>query len=439
MTFIEPDLRDDVRRTVADALGAEVASRFLRSFDDILAGTVLRLEDGTTFVLTGDIPAMWLRDSSAQVRPFLALADRSPRIRELVEGLIRRQVACILIDPYANAFNSAPDGAGHQGDLTDLGPRIWERKYEVDSLAYPLQLASMYWRATGSTSWCDADFHAAARLVVDVWTTEQDHEAASPYRFERPDAPVPTDTLVRGGLGPLSAPTGMTWSGFRPSDDACTYPYNVPGNAMATVALRQLAEIAREILGDTDLAERAEHLGDQMRRGMDEHALVEVPGHGRVWAYEVDGLGHSLVMDDANVPSLLSLPMIGFCQPDDPDYLATRQLVLSRANPYYVEGRAASGIGSPHTPSGTIWPIALAVQGITSRDDDERARLLGTLLATDGGTGLMHESFDADDPAQYTRPWFSWANAVFSELVLDMAGISASTLVAAPVRGGERR
>ncbi|HEY0187234.1 MAG TPA: glycoside hydrolase family 125 protein [Cellulomonas sp.] len=438
MTAIEPAVRDEVRRAVVDALGQQTAVRFLRCFDDVLAGTARRLADGTTFVLTGDIPAMWLRDSSAQVRPFLALADRSAATRDLIEGLIARQAAFIRTDPYANAFNAAPDGAGHRGDLTELSPWVWERKYEIDSLAYPLQLAFMYWRATGRTGWCDARFHEAARIVVDVWTVEQDHDARSPYRFERPDAPVPTDTLSRDGRGPRHAPTGMTWAGFRPSDDACTYPYHVPGNAMATVALAQLAAIAHDLLGDGELADRATALADRIRAGMAEHALVEVPGRGRVWAYEVDGLGGQVLMDDANVPSLLSLPMIGFCPVDDPVYRATRELVLSPTNPYFVAGSAAAGIGSPHTPPGTVWPIALAVQGITSRDEAERAELLATLLATDAGTGLMHESFDADDPTRYTRPWFSWANATFCELVLDMAGLPVSPLAAAPLPG-ERR
>jgi meiotically up-regulated gene 157 (Mug157) protein len=142
-----------------------------------------------------------------------------------------------------------------------------------------------------------------------------------------------------------------------------------------------------------------------------------------VYAYEVDGRGGVLLADDANTPSLLALPLTGWCRADDPLYLATRDLVLSPANPYYYRGSAASGIGSPHTPEGHVWPIALAIQGLTSTDPAERRALLDLILATDDGTGAVHESFHADDPGVWTREWFSWANSMFCELALETAGL----------------
>ncbi|SDC32386.1 hypothetical protein SAMN05216410_1640 [Sanguibacter gelidistatuariae] len=427
---MDPSLRDAAAAAVRDGLkDATITEMFLTCLDDTLETTVSELDDSSTFIITGDIPAMWLRDSVTQIRPYLLFAAASPELRRMLRGLIARQAELILRDPYANAFNRTADGRGHQDDLTDLNPWVWERKYEVDSLSYPLQLAYMFWRATGDTSWATPRFAEAARTIVRTIAVEQNHEVLSPYQFRRPNAPAPTDTLTHDGFGPPTAPTGLTWSGFRPSDDACTYGFNIPGNAFAAQSLAQLAELATHAFADPDLSRRALALSTQIRTAIRQHGIVEHPTLGPVYAYEVNGLGDTLLMDDANVPSLLSLPMLGVCPPDDPVYRATRQLVLSPENPYFVEGTHASGIGSPHTPPGHIWPIALCVQGITSTDPDERLRMLTTLRETDGGTGMMHESFLADDPNQFTRKWFSWANSMFCELVLDMVGQPVTALL----------
>lgn len=413
-----------VRRTgaaVRDGAGEPAARVFERRFADTLVRAITPQPDGTAFLVTGDIPAMWLRDSTAQLAPYLHLAGDCPPLADLLVAVNRRQLDGIARDPYANAFNVGPTGEGHQSDRTDGSPWVWERKYEIDSLCYPLQLAADLWRTTGRTDHLDERFAVAARTAVAVWRTEQDHENRSPYRFERFDAPA-SDTLVREGRGALTAPTGMSWSGFRPSDDACRYGFHVPGNAFAAVVLADVARIADEVLGDGDLATEARSLRADVERGIAEHAVVEVGGE-EVYAYEVDGLGGALLMDDANVPSLLALPYLGWCAADDPRYLATRRFLLSDANPTYVAGSAARGIGSPHTPPEHIWPIALAVQGLTATDPEESRALLGTLLATDGGTGAMHESFHRDDPTRYTREWFSWADAMFCELALEVAGL----------------
>lgn len=416
----------DVGAAVRERTDPAVADRFAGCFGDTLRRTVEWQPDGTAFVVTGDIPAMWLRDSTAQLAPYLHVADRYPELADLLVAVNRRQLDQVALDPYANAFNAGPSGAGHAADRTDGSPWVWERKYEVDSLCAPLHLAADIRRVTGRTDHLDDRYRTAARRVLEVWRTEQDHEARSAYRFERDDCPA-SDTLVRDGRGSLTVPTGMTWSAFRPSDDACRFGYLVPANAFASVALADLAAIADEVLDDPDLAAEARALRDDIERGIAEHGVVPADGFGEVLAYEVDGLGGALLMDDANVPSLLSLPYVGWCAPDDPLYLATRRFVLSEANPTYLVGTAARGLGSPHTPPDHIWPIGLALEGLTTPDRVEKLRLLGSIMATDAGTGSTHESFHKDDPTRFTREWFSWADAMFCELVLDVAGLRTAT------------
>jgi meiotically up-regulated gene 157 (Mug157) protein len=384
--------------------------------------TLKRMEDGTTFVITGDIPAMWLRDSAAQVRPFLVLAAEDREVGDLIEGLVVRQLKSILLDPYANAFNESPNGHGHQGDETEMSPWIWERKYEIDSLCYPLQLSYLLWKNTGRISQFGDLFKEAASVIMDLWTTEQRHETDSKYRFQRRDC-VPTDTLIRGGKGAETGYTGMTWSGFRPSDDACDYGYLIPSNMFAVVVLGYLQEIAKEVLRDEELSSRAYHLAAEIDNGIQQYGIVEHPEFGKMYAYETDGLGNHNLMDDANVPSLLSIPYLGYRGTNDAVYQNTRRFILSRNNPFYYAGSAAEGIGSPHTPKGYVWHIALAMQGLTDDRVEEKERLLKVMSETDAGTGLMHESFNADHPEDYTRPWFSWANMMFCELLMDYCGV----------------
>lgn len=408
-----------ISKQVAETLGTRVGETVERCLMDMLTRTVTHLPDGTAFVITGDIPAMWLRDSTAQLAPFLHLAHQDSGLANLIAAVSRRQLDYVLLDPYANAFNVSDNAAGHK-DVFPQSPWVWERKYEIDSLAYSIQLAYDLWATTGRTDHLQG-FVEVAKVVIQTWRLEQDHERNSTYRFGRVDCPL-SDTLTRDGLGPVAGHTGMTWAGFRPSDDACVYSYNIPGNAFAAVALGYIAELAVEVFGDNALAGEADRLRKDIERGIERFGLVDVDGH-EAYAYEVDGLGNSLLADDANVPSLLSLAMLGWCTANDPIYRATRSLILSKANPYFYAGTAASGIGSPHTPPDQVWPIALAVQGLTSDDPAEKRDLLDLLLATDAGTGLMHESFHVDDPAKFTRPWFSWANAMFCELALDIAGL----------------
>lgn len=214
-------------------------------------------------------------------------------------------------------------------------------------------------------------------------------------------------------------PTGMTWSGFRPSDDACTYHYLVPANMFAAVVMGYAERIFTEIIDDAAMAIRARALRESIDEGLRSHDTMTNAGGETIWAYEVDGLGHALLMDDSNVPSLMAAPYLGYCAADDPLYLSTRRTLLSAENPFYYEGAYAKGIGSPHTPPRYVWPIALSIQGLTTPDKAEKAAILNNLVAIDAGTHLMHEGVCVDDPTQYTREWFSWSNMMFCELVMD--------------------
>lgn len=417
-------------RTLCGPEHADWARTFDTAFANTLATTVRREKDGTTFLLTGDIPAMWLRDSTAQMRPYLPIAKDDPELAELIGGLSRRQFRYICIDPYANAFNETANGASwDKGDRTDrTSPWLWERKYEVDSLCYPVQLAWLLYRNTGYTAHFDDSFVSGVQSILDVFALEQDH-AQSPYFFIR-DTTLPTDTLCDNGRGTPVAPTGMTWSGFRPSDDSCTYHYLVPSNMFACVVLQYIMRLSDgsdkslpNRLNRPDIASRASKLRDQIAKGIADHGTMRNAAGETIYAYETDGLGHASLMDDANIPNLLAAPYLGFCEEDDPVYASTRRTLLSAENPYYYSGRYMSGIGSSHTRPGSVWPIALSVQGLTTPSHEEKERLLDTMATTTDGTNLMHEGIDVNDPSLYTRPWFSWANMMFCELVMDYFGI----------------
>jgi uncharacterized protein len=396
---------------------------FEQCFLNTYSTTLKPQEDGTTFVITGDIPAMWLRDSAAQVRPYLIAAEEDEEVADLIEGVVRRQLAYILHDPYANAFNETANGQGYQDDVTDMTPIVWERKYEIDSLCYPLQLSYLLWKATCRTDHLDETFVKALQTILHVWQVEQHHEQNSPYLFERKHV-RPSDTLLRNGKGGKTVPTGMTWSAFRPSDDACLYGYLVPANMFAVVVLEYAAEIAEQVIKNRDLSQQCTALAGEIKAGIEAYAKLEHPLYGEMYVYETDGTGRYHVMDDANVPSLLSAPYLGWCSPDEAIYENTRRFLLSRDNPYYYEGKGARGIGSPHTPDFYIWHIALAIQGMTTTDEEEKQQILRWMTATDGGTGFMHEGFHADRPEEFTRDWFAWANSMFSEFVLSLCGLA---------------
>ena len=355
--------------------------------------------DGTAYVKTGDIPAEWLRDASAQVRPYLYYAKTDPAVRELLRAIIAREAKYVQVDPYANAFT--------------LDYRVWEEKYELDSLAYPVTLAWSYWRVTGDAAIFTDDESKAFDAILATMQREQNHSVNSHYTHTE---------LPNGGKGRPSGYTGMIWTGFRPSDDASYYNYLIPSEMFAVVALGDMEQIERQVYNNSAKADQAKTLRDQVQRGIQTYGLVPVKKYGKIYAYEVDGLGHAILTDDANIPSLLSAPYIGYTTVSNPYYLNTRAFLLSQDNPSYYTGSVARGIGSYHTPDHWVWPLALVMEGLTASSQTEKQDVLNQLLASDPGDHLLHESFDPNDPKRYTRPDFGWPNALFSEYVMTSFG-----------------
>ena len=423
-----------VQRGMADpALAVMFENCFPNTLDTtVWPGTLEGKPD--TYVLTGDIDAMWLRDSSAQLWPYLPLARQDAALRQLLEGVIRRQARMILLDPYANAFMRDATAAPLSwalNDKTEHHAGVGERKWEVDSLCYTVRLAHGYWRQTGDTRPFDAQWKEAAWTIVRTFRAQQRKQGSGPYKFQRESA-VPTDTLPLGGFGNPAVPVGMIFSMFRPSDDACIYPLFVPGNLFAVVSLRQLSAMAAQVLGDAKLAAEAEALAAEVERALNLYGKVDHPKWGSVWAYEVDGYGNTLLMDDAGAPGLLSLPYLGCCRMDDALYQRTRQFVHSASNPYFVKGKAAEGVGGPHVGLDWVWPMSILYRALTTADEREIRQCLRWLRDTTAGTGFIHESFEKDDPTNFTRPWFAWANTLFGELVVNLAN-QRPALLAAPL------
>ncbi|WP_141499999.1 glycoside hydrolase family 125 protein [Paenibacillus luteus] len=391
---------------------------FRNTFPNTLETTTKLLDDGTTFVFTGDIPAMWLRDSTEQVRHYIPFAKNDEQLQRIIGGLIARQIFYINIDPYTNAFNETANDR-HYRDTDDchLNPWMWERKYELDSLCFPVQLLYSYWKEAGQTDIFTHECYQALTSIVEVMITEQHHQERSNYHFNR-QTKQETETLPNDGRGMPANYTGMTWSGFRPSDDANVFGYNIPSNMFAVVVLGYIIEIATEIYKDERLAERAEKLRREIDFGIRHYGIVNHPTHGPIYAYETDGFGNYCLMDDAGTPGLISIPYIGYVGTDDPIYQNTRSFALSFDNPFYFEGKHAKGIGSPHTPGGYVWHMALSMQALTSDNDAEIKELIQVLIDTDADTGFMHEGFHPDNPADFSREWFAWSNSLFATLIV---------------------
>jgi len=355
------------------------------------------------------------------VWPYLPLAKKDSALRQLLEGVIRRQARCLLIDPYANAFMadlSAPPLSWSTKDLTDLKPGVGERKYELDSLCYPIRLAHGYWKQTGDTAPFDARWKQAMTLVVQTMRVQQRKHGDGPYHFQR-TSDRSTETLPAEGYGNPVNPVGLIASGFRPSDDACIFPFLVPSNLFAVTSLRQLAEMAKTILHDDALANDAHSLANEVESALQQYAIART-STGTIWAYEVDGFGSQLLMDDANVPSLLGLPYLE-SSPDAALYARTRDFVWSNRNPWFFRGSAGEGIGGPHEGKDMIWPMSQTVYALTSNSNTEIGHALAMLKASAAATGFIHESYFKDDSSRFTRPWFAWANTLFGELIVKLA------------------
>ena len=403
----------------------KLAQMFANCFPNTLDTTVhFTDEDGDglpdTFVYTGDIHAMWLRDSGAQVFPYVRLAKHDKHLQQMLAGVIRRQLKCILLDPYANAFNLEPNPNGEwMKDLTKMSPELHERKWEVDSPCYALRLAYEYWHQTGDTSIFGDLWISAVEKIVTTFRDQQRKEGHGQYRFQRITGRA-TDTMVNDGWGAPVKPVGLIASAFRPSDDATTLLFLIPSNFMAVTQLRHTAEILTKVNRNTLLANECRQLADEVERALKQYAVCQHPKYGAIYAYEVDGYGSQMLMDDANVPSLLALAYMGDVAIDDSIYQNTRRFVLSKDNPWYFSGKAGEGIGGPHIGYDMIWPMSIMMRAFTSQDDKEIKHCIKMLMTTDANTGFMHESFHKDDAAHFTRPWFAWQNTLFGELIIKL-------------------
>ncbi len=375
-------------------------------------------DDATTYVQTGDIPAMWLRDSSAQTIPYIRFQSAYPVLRARFAGVIERDARNVLADRYANALRS---------DYT-----VWERKWEVDSLAWPVILASVYWRSTRDATVFTPDLRRALASIVETYACEERHRACS--RYEYPQLVYTNDAY--------NDATGMIWGAFRPSDDPVEYRFNIPQNAMAVVALRDIVQLARDGYRDATLADRAQALAARVQSGLQRYGrFFDRTRRTWMYAYETDGFGKYNLMDDANIPNLTTLPYFDWCSAFDTTYLSTRAFTLSMDNPFYFSGRYAQGLGSPHTPYGYIWPLGIIGRALTATSAIEVATAITTLAETDGESGLIHESFYPDGYWRYTREEFGWANALGAELFFrSLAGESATQFAwNGPILPFERR
>ncbi|MGN1316103.1 MAG: glycoside hydrolase family 125 protein [Acutalibacteraceae bacterium] len=398
----------------------ELAPFFKGCFLNTMETTVTRLDDGGYFVITGDIPAMWLRDSASQLTQYIRYANEDEDLKEIIKSVIARHAQFICLDPYANAFNAVPNSKRHRDDTDFDHELIWERKYEVDSLCASLYLAHQYYNETLDSSIFTEQFYEMLRKIVDVFKREQNHFQNSRYYFHRENTGA-TDTMPNEGRGNDVLYTGMTWSGFRPSDDRCLYGYLIPANMMAVCALKKAAQMATEGYGDTKLESECRSLAFDIDEGIKEHGIYEHDQYGKIFVYETDGMGNMLLMDDANSPSLLSAPYLGYVKADNEIYQNTRRFILSHSNPWYFEGSVAKGIGSPHTGTDKIWHISLIMQALTSTDDEEVKNCISMIVNSHAGAYLMHESFNKNDDTDFTRPWFAWANSLFAELMIRLA------------------
>lgn len=412
----------EIRRILKMLKNRKLAWMFENCFPNTLDTTVHFTTDingnPDTFVYTGDIPAMWLRDSSAQVWPYLQFANKDKRIKDMIKGLILRQFKCINIDPYANGFNKTPDPKGKwMSDGTIMKPELHERKYEIDSLCYPIRLAYEYWKVTGDASIFDKEWLKAIDNILMVFHEQQKKNGRGSYSFLRVTDRA-YDTLSNAGWGAPVKPVGLIASAFRPSDDATTFQFLIPSNFMAVSSLKKATEILSKVNKSSTMASECINLATEVSNALKKYAIYNHPKYGKIYAFEVDGFGNHLLMDDANVPSLLSMPYLGDVDIKDPIYQNTRRFILSEDNPFFHHGKAGEGIGSPHIGNDMIWPMSIMMRAFTSTSDEEIKRCIIMLMNTDANTGFIHESFYMNDANNFTRPWFAWQNTLFGELIL---------------------
>lgn len=399
-------------------------------------------EGAQSFIVTGDINAEWLRDSTNQLAQYQALAKGAPELSNLILGAINTQAEFVIESPYCNAFQPPSPSRlqpTHMGTDDLVHPTyepsiVFECKYEIDSLAAFLSLSNQFYKSTGSTAFLTRRWYLALDTLLAVLdrqsqgTFDPDTKrfVKNEYTFKR-HAWTGTETLNLDGIGnPLAYGTGLIRSAFRPSDDSTIFGFFIPGNAMMAVELKRTSELLDAVSGNDHrvhgVAQSLLKRAATIEQGIYDHAIVDHPTFGKVFAYEIDGYGSHLLMDDANVPSLLSLPLLGFLNASHDVYQNTRRMILSaQGNPYFLRGSAFQGIGGPHIGLRHAWPMSVLVQALTSQDEAEIRWCLDAVKNV-SLMGLVNESVDVEYGwERMTRSWFAWANSVFAQTVLWVA------------------
>ncbi|KAE8154755.1 hypothetical protein BDV25DRAFT_94682 [Aspergillus avenaceus] len=452
-TFSSPAVEEVIEDITSRIVDKDLAQLFRNAFPNTLDTTIRwhsddssrpprpQRRDGAqwggpqTFVVTGDINAEWLRDSTNQLSGYQSLAKKDKKLHTLILGAINTQAEYVIKSPYCNAFQPPPPSGiqpVNNGQDDKVHPAyepsfVFECKYELDSLANFLALGTEFHEKTGSTEFLTERWYTALEILLRVLDeqslptfNEQDQYARNQYTFQRTTT-LGTETLSLAGIGnPLKHGTGLIRSAFRPSDDATILGFFIPPNAMMAIQLKKTADVIREA-GKIDLADQLLKRGEDLDHAVREYGIVNHPKYGDVFAFEVDGYGSRILMDDANVPSLLSLPILGYVDREDTVYQNTRKMVLDKdGNPYYLSGSAFHGIGGPHIGLENAWPMSLLVQAMTSDSDDEITECIN-LVRNSSLLGLVHESINVNSIKDYTRPWFAWANSVFAQTILKVA------------------
>lgn len=325
-------------------------------------------DEELAFLITGDINAMWLRDSANQVQSYLPLLDPSDQpdsLASLYRGVINLQARYLLTSPYCNSFQPPPESglppSANEYAMTDVvtpqydNTSVFECKYELDSLAAFLEVSYDYYNATqdaaffGKHSWVqavEAVLKTAEEQVVGSY--QPDGVVTNLTYTQTRETTRSTETNPNDGLGnPFNNGTGLVRSFFRPSDDSTIFQGLIPSNMMFSIYLERTAPIMAQLSGREALAKRMSDMAASLREAISKYGIVEVPGYGKIYAFEVDGYFGQNIMDDANIPSLLSAPFLSYLDVEDEVYQNTRKLILSADNPYFMRGPVINAIGGP--------------------------------------------------------------------------------------------
>lgn len=440
----DPDLFRLFENSFPNTLDTMVKWRGFANATDEATGETTTTDEELTYVITGDIDAMWLRDSASQIYSYVSLLEPSAEpdsLASLWRGLINSHARYIVISPYCHSFQPPAESGiqpTHNGAYSLNHPMpaynpslVFDCKWELDSLASFLQISAAYYERTGDLAFfgkyrwkqaVEAAVHAAAAMRLGTYDADG-KVLPSAWTFTGYTTRG-SETLTNDGLGNPVRENGMVRSGFRPSDDACIFQLLTPSNMMFAAYLEQ-ASVMMEGLADggdheaANLTMQMRELAGTIRYGVARDAVVSHRDFGDIFAYEVDGYGGANLMDDANVPSLLALPFWNYTQPskkttaktasksveqraDDAVekaaaeeakhdfakiYQNTRKFVLSMANPYFAQGPVLSAVGGPHLGPGRGWPMAATVAALTAYDDlagikagEDRAKVVGEQL-----------------------------------------------------------